>query len=122
LVCSASASAQTSLSGPATSVLFDTGHLDDAFTIALDPDTTKHIHPTYWKEGALIGGIVGAIPGALLGHDLCETDDNPNNNCFVGTLLGAFGGANSPGFSRSPDRRRVSEARDRGYDGGAVRR
>lgn len=93
LVCSASGSAQTSLSGPATSVLFDTEHLDDAFTIALDPDTTKHIRPTYWKEGALIGGIVGAIPGALLGHDLCETDDNPNNNCFVSTLLGAFGGA-----------------------------
>jgi hypothetical protein len=51
LVCSASTSAQTSLSGPAASVLFDTGHLDDAFTIALDPDTTKHIGPTYWKEG-----------------------------------------------------------------------
>jgi hypothetical protein len=41
----------------------------------------------------VIGGVLGATPGALLGHDLCETDDNPNNNCFVGTPLGAFGGA-----------------------------
>jgi uncharacterized membrane protein YeaQ/YmgE (transglycosylase-associated protein family) len=94
-----STSAQTRLSGPAASVLFDTGHRDRALSLPWEvPDTAKVIQPTHWKEGALIGGVLGLIPGALLGHAICENSEDPDANCTVWTILGGLGGAILLGF------------------------
>ena len=89
-------SAQMSISGPAASVLFHApqraplGSMAwEAPRDAVDPD----IRPTYWKEGALIGGVVGAVGGAFLGHGLCEMSEEFGKNCtgslFLGGVLGA---------------------------------
>ncbi|HEX7919084.1 MAG TPA: hypothetical protein VF454_06740 [Gemmatimonadales bacterium] len=49
-------------------------------------DTTQ-LAPTYWKEGALIGGIPMAILGAIAGHDLCEwSDGTGNDDCILATV------------------------------------
>jgi hypothetical protein len=53
----------------------------------------SQIRPTYWKEGALIGGGVGAVAGALLGHDLCEMSEEIGKNCTGSVLLGGVLGA-----------------------------
>jgi hypothetical protein len=51
------------------------------------------IRPTYWKEGPLIGGVLGAVGGALLGHGVCELSEESRKNCtgslFPGGVLGA---------------------------------
>jgi len=57
-------------------------------------DTVQaQIQPTYWKEGALIGGVLGAVGGAFLGHGLCEDSEELGKNCtgslFLGGVLGA---------------------------------
>jgi hypothetical protein len=53
----------------------------------------RQIRPTYWKEGALVGGVVGGVGGAFLGHGLCEMSDEIGRNCtgslFLGGVLGA---------------------------------
>lgn len=53
---------------------------------ASGPDSVT-IHPTYWKEGALIGGIPMAILGGIAGHGLCEwSDGTGNDDCVMATL------------------------------------
>ena len=48
---------------------------------------TAHVASTYWKEGALIGGIPMAILGGIAGADLCEwADGTGNDNCVVATV------------------------------------
>src|SRR4051794_37509486 len=91
--CAARSSAQTSIAGPAASVLFN--RLPRA---ALEPmpwetreDTVQaQIRQTYWKEGALVGGVVGAVGGALLGHGLCEDSEEFQKNCTGSLFLGGL--------------------------------
>ena len=89
-------SAQTPLSGPAASVLFSApqrGALGSMRLEALRDTVPAQLPPTYWKEGALIGGALGALGGALLGHAVCETSDESGKSCtgslFLGGVLGA---------------------------------
>ena len=44
------------------------------------------IHPTYWKEGAFIGGGLGAAFGAWLGFEFCHYDRN--EECTLSVLAG----------------------------------
>lgn len=53
---------------------------------AVAADSVK-LAPTYWREGALIGGIPMAILGGIAGHDLCEwADDAGNDDCMLATV------------------------------------
>jgi len=49
--------------------------------------------PTYWQEGALIGGLLGALGGALLGNGLCTDADTPGQSCTFSTVGGGVLGA-----------------------------
>ena len=89
-----SASAQIRIVGPTASVLLIPPKPLGSMSGEEARDTVQHqIRPTYWKEGALIGGVVGAIGGAFVGHGLCETSEEFEKNCtgslFLGGLLGA---------------------------------
>jgi hypothetical protein len=88
------ASAQVSISGPAASVLFNAAQPIGSISWEAPRDTVeRQIRPTYWKEGALIGGIVGGVGGALLGHGLCEMSEDFDKNCIGSVLLGGVLGA-----------------------------
>ncbi len=76
------------------------------FVVPAPAADTLRLAPTYWKEGALIGGIPMAILGAIAGHGLCEwADESGNDNCVlaavgtgvlsggVGAIVGALIGA-----------------------------
>jgi peptidoglycan/LPS O-acetylase OafA/YrhL len=56
-------------------------------------DSVRNIRPTYWKEGALVGGGVGAVGGLLLGLAVCGLSEDPNSSCTGTTIAGALGGA-----------------------------
>ena len=95
LLWAARSSAQTSLSGPASSVLFNGPQRSPMGSMAweLRQDTVQaQIRPTYWKEGALVGGVIGALAGAWLGHGVCEMSEEFEKNCtgslFLGGVLG----------------------------------
>ena len=52
-------------------------------------------HPTYWKEGGLIGGIGLGLFGVYAGHEFCTTSDatRPCTGTVVGWgVLGAATG------------------------------
>jgi hypothetical protein len=96
LFVTAAGFAQTSISGPAASVLFNSGGRAGVGSILSEPlqDTVQaQIRPTYWKEGALVGGVIGALGGALLGHGLCETSEEFQKNCTGSLILGGVLGA-----------------------------
>jgi hypothetical protein len=86
-------SAQVRLSGPAPSLLFDAGTSSALATPWVSDTNVPTSHPTYWKEGALIGGLLGVVGGALLGHEFCGVSDDPNASCTAWTIGGALGGA-----------------------------
>lgn len=56
-------------------------------------DSVRDIRPTHWKEGALVGGLLGAVGGALVGRVVCGMSDEFNKNCTGSTVVGAVGGA-----------------------------
>ena len=57
---------------------------------AARPDSVI-IHPTYWKEGALIGGVVGGILGGMTAAALCSISEEPGGGtaCDLLPALGA---------------------------------
>lgn len=83
--------AQRAMPAPHASVLFS-----PAPETAAD---STNVHPTYWKEGALLGGIPVGLAGYLLFRGLCDQDDTPGGgkNCGLaglgGAVLGFFIGA-----------------------------
>jgi len=48
----------------------------------------RQLEPTYWKEGAVVGGAVGALGGALLGLSVCRLAEQPDKNCTGSAVLG----------------------------------
>ena len=86
-------SAQSSALGPAPSILFRAGRSVPQFQVEVADTNTPSSHPTYWKEGALIGGVVGAAVGVLVFHDLCSTSDDADKNCTLMSVGGALTGA-----------------------------
>ena len=62
------------------------------------PTDSVPSHETYWKTGALVGGIPSAIFGGALGLGLCGMDDSAGggSSCAgaaigMGLLLGGIG-------------------------------
>ena len=92
---------------PGPSPLF--GHGQSRPSAALrwaEPDTTKHVHDTYWKEGAFIGGVLGVIAGAFVFHGLCQEDDSAEaKNCLGASVGGSLDRGSSPGGAGRADRR-----------------
>lgn len=96
LTLSVPATAQLQVPGPALSVLFSHrqgGPLQP--TVAVEPrDSLLHqSRPTYWKEGALIGGALGAVGGAVLAHRLCGLAEESTKHCTGSSVLGGVIGA-----------------------------
>lgn len=59
-------------------------------TLEAQPDpVARQIQPTYWKEGALVGGVLGGLGGALLGNAICTQTERPDKNCTGTTVIGA---------------------------------
>jgi hypothetical protein len=82
--------------GPAASVLF-TG--SDATREAIGADTTARlVRPTHWKQGMLIGGVIGGVGLSGFVYTLCKGLSEGRDSCigagFTGAALGAvIGGA-----------------------------
>ena len=87
------ASAQVTELGPAPSVLFLAEPVQTLETDSLN------LAPTYWKEGALVGGVIVGAFGAYLYHGLCGMDGPDNcggalvGGAILGFLIGAIPGA-----------------------------
>jgi hypothetical protein len=83
---------QSSAFRPHASVLFEVA---PPLPAAVD---TLNLPKTYWKEGALIGGIPMLVFGGLAGRELCETSESADPpNCALATfgtalIFGAMGG------------------------------
>ncbi len=81
--------------GPAPSILFS--DVEKPLRLARGgaprDSIQRQIRPTYWKEGALIGGGLGALTGAWLGHGLCGMSDEFGKNCMGSLVLGGVLGA-----------------------------
>jgi hypothetical protein len=92
--------ATSGLSGPGPSQLRGVGArglLEPSFTL---DSVRRTIRPTYWKEGALIGGVVTGAGLAFLVNGLCRSSDT-SDDCggaltagfLVGGVLGGLAGA-----------------------------
>jgi hypothetical protein len=88
------ASAQQSaawIQGPTSSVLF-TG--SDATTAAIGADTTvRLVRPIQWKQGLLVGGVIGAAGLSGFLYAFCKGMSETRDSCigagFAGAGLGA---------------------------------
>jgi hypothetical protein len=94
----AAVSAQTPIAlvrGPAPSPLRDP-RVVGPFRQAWSPDpsdSVAKIRPTYWKEGAIVGGVVGGIGLGLLAARFCAVAEETDENCTGATLVGGLLGA-----------------------------
>jgi hypothetical protein len=96
LTCPAIGSSQVQAWGPAPSILFSSidGEALPAARVGASLDSVRRqIRPTYWKEGALIGGGIGVLLGAWLGHGLCGLSDEFGKNCTGSLVVGGMVGA-----------------------------
>lgn len=89
----ASAQAAGPIPGPASSVVF-TARPDSPLHPAwssVTPDTVRPgIRPTYWKEGAIAGGIAGAVGVGLLATAACGMSEEFGKSCTGAALLGGL--------------------------------
>ena len=53
------------------------------------PDTLRHIQPTHWKKGLVIGATIGALVGGVFVNALCQTSD-VIDSCTGPTVGGAL--------------------------------
>ncbi len=89
------ASAQTSVAGPQPSLLWSRSErapLHATSALAPSDSVPRNIQPTYWKEGALIGGVAGGFAGAVLSAAFCENSETAGS-CAGTTVGGALVGA-----------------------------
>jgi hypothetical protein len=81
--------------GPAPSPLFvatSTTAFRTTFSAERGDTGRAEIRPTYWKKGAAIGGVVGALSGLLLAHALCDLSEEAGHSCSRAMLMGVVGG------------------------------
>lgn len=81
------AAGQVRPQGPVPSVLFSgvaRGPLSVEWSAESRDSVVRDIRPTYWKEGALVAGLLGAVGGALLGLAHCES----GYGCIIGASIG----------------------------------
>lgn len=53
----------------------------------------RDIRPTYWKEGAAVGALAGAVGGALVGLAVCGLSEEVGKDCAGTAVIGGIGGA-----------------------------
>lgn len=85
-------SGQSTIPGPTPSVLTSTD-IRPVQAVLLEEradSVERDIRPTHWKEGALVGGLIGLVGGALLGAALCENSEEANKNCSGSTVGGGL--------------------------------
>lgn len=41
----------------------------------VSPDTVRHIQPTYWKKGLVIGAAIGVLVGGAFGNTMCHVSE-----------------------------------------------
>jgi hypothetical protein len=86
LIWPPAALAQARIKGPAPSVLSVTTARSSQLANLVELDSVSQ--PTHWKEGALVGALVGAVGGGLLSHAICEESETSCSTA-PGILLGA---------------------------------
>ena len=82
-----STAGQASPRSPVGSVVFrdlPRGPLSVDWSVAPRDSVVPDIRPTYWKEGALVGGLLGFVGGFLLGSAVCES----GTACITAGILG----------------------------------
>jgi hypothetical protein len=77
--------------GPAASVLFAPSRPKHERMSILADTTPRRIRPTYWKEGAIAGGVAVGLLGAVFGAGFCAYSET-ERNCTGAALLGVVGG------------------------------
>jgi hypothetical protein len=89
---SAVLSAQSAIPGPTSSILTSTqpGALRAAILQERGDSVERDIRPAHWKEGALIGGLVGVAAGALLGAAICRNSEQSDRDCSGSTVGGGL--------------------------------
>ena len=87
LIAGASPAAGQAAAGrPVASVLYSgvtRGPLSFDWSAEQRDSVVRDIRPTYWKEGALVAGLIGAAGGAVLGAAVCES-----KGCIIASGLG----------------------------------
>ena len=86
-VCASPAAGQAAPRGPAPSVLYSNvarGPLLIDWSAEPRDSVVRDIRPTYWKEGALVAGLLGAVGGFLLGSAVCES----GTSCMTAAIIG----------------------------------
>lgn len=81
--------------GPAPSSLRDP-RVVGPFRQAWSPDpsdSVPKIRPTYWKEGAIVGGVIGGVGLGLLAARFCAVAEETDESCTGATLVGGLLGA-----------------------------
>jgi hypothetical protein len=87
LIWPPAALAQERIKGPAPSVLSVTPARSSQLASLVESDSVSQ--PTHWKEGAIVGGLVGAIAGGVLAYAACEQAETSRCSTVPGIILGA---------------------------------
>jgi hypothetical protein len=91
-ISSSVVSGQAVVPGPTPSVLTSTtfSPLRTAVLQERGDSVERDIRPTHWKEGALVGGLIGVAAGALLGAAICRNSENTTGDCTGSTVGGGL--------------------------------
>jgi hypothetical protein len=83
---------QSALRGPTASVLTSTtsGPLRSAVSEERGDSVDRDIRPTHWQEGALVGGLIGAVGGTVLGLAICRNSEELGKNCAGSAVAGGL--------------------------------
>ena len=92
LAWSSPAAAQAPISGPLPSVLLNNSHRSPLQTELTQPTDSLEgpAPPTHWKEGALVGGLIGAVGGTVLGLAICRNSEELGKNCAGSAVAGGL--------------------------------
>ena len=92
MIFSSVVSGQAAVPGPAASVLTSSsfGPLTAAALQEPRDSLQRDVRPTHWKEGALVGGLIGLVGGALLGAEICRNSEQSDQNCTGSVVGGAL--------------------------------
>jgi hypothetical protein len=89
---SAAQTASPPLRGPAPSLLFG-ARADGPLRTGWAADSVRPLSRTYVKEGAIVGGVLGAVAGGFFAMLACGLSEDSNKSCTGTVLLGGILGA-----------------------------